>query len=137
MTNDTLLEQAVFAMKNAYAPYSGFMVGAALLTGGGRVYLGCNIENAAYSPTVCAERTAVIKAISEGERVFRKIAVVGGKNGVIADFCMPCGLCRQVLAEFCDPDFIIVTQNGAGEQHETTLGALLPDSFHLNNLEAL
>ena len=131
MTNAKLIDHAFQAMKLSYAPYSGFTVGAALLTEGGKVYLGCNIENVAFSPTVCAERTAFFKAVSSGERHFKKIAVVGGKNGTVTDFCMPCGVCRQVMAEFCEPGFEIITQNGDGCRRETTLGELLPETFRI------
>ncbi len=94
-------------MQHAYAPYSGFKVGAALLTADGKVYPGCNIENAAYTPSNCAERTAFFKAVYAGERDFTAIAVVGGKDGVIEDVFPPCGVCRQVMQEFCGPDFMI------------------------------
>ena len=95
-------------MARAYAPYSGFQVGAALLAESGAVYLGCNIENSSYSPTICAERTAFAKAVSEGERAFIAIAVVGGKEGTCSGFCPPCGVCRQVMREFCFDDFRIL-----------------------------
>ena len=107
MKAEELLALAKEAMMGAYAPYSGFFVGAALLTKNGKVYTGCNIENAAFSPTNCAERTAFFKAVSEGEREFAAIAVVGGKGGVITSLCSPCGVCRQVMQEFCGPDFVI------------------------------
>ena len=107
MTPEELVGQALAAMKFAYVPYSGFTVGAALLTKSGKVYLGCNIENAAYGPSNCAERTAIFKAVSEGEREFSAIAVVGGKDGDAADIFPPCGVCRQVMQEFCAPDFMI------------------------------
>ena len=107
MTPEELVRQALAAMKFAYVPYSGFTVGAALLTKSGKVYLGCNIENAAYGPSNCAERTAFFKAVSEGEREFAAIAVVGGKDGDAADIFPPCGVCRQVMQEFCAPDFMI------------------------------
>ena len=102
MTNKELYLQAVKAMENSYSPYSGCKVGAALLTASGKVFIGTNIENAAFSPTVCAERVAVFKAISEGEKNFLKIAVAGGKNGEVNGIFAPCGVCRQALAEFCD-----------------------------------
>ena len=108
MTDRELLQCAVEAREMAYAPYSGFRVGAALVGKSGKIYTGCNLENAAYSPTNCAERTAIFKAVSEGEREFVSIAIVGGMDETIADFCAPCGVCRQVLAEFCDPDFRVV-----------------------------
>ena len=107
MTPEELVRQALAAMKFAYVPYSGFTVGAALLTKSGKVYLGCNIENAAYTPSNCAERTAFFKAVYAGERDFTAIAVVGGKDGVIEDVFPPCGVCRQVMQEFCGPDFMI------------------------------
>jgi len=107
MTEVELIRLAKDAMQHAYAPYSGFKVGAALLTAGGKVYPGCNIENAAYTPSNCAERTAFFKAVYAGERDFTAIAVVGGKDGVIEDVFPPCGVCRQVMQEFCAPDFMI------------------------------
>ena len=125
-----LLERAYEAMQYSYSPYSGFKVGAALLTKSGKVYTGCNIENAAFSPTNCAERTAFFKAISEGEREFSAIAIVGGKNGEITDFCYPCGVCRQVMAEFCDADFEIITANHKSIK-AYTLKELLPQSFKI------
>lgn len=125
-----LIEKAKQAMLGAYAPYSGFQVGAALLCADGTVYTGCNIENASYSPTICAERTAFAKAVSEGKRAFAAIAICGGKAGVIAGLCPPCGVCRQVMAEFCQPDFqvLLVTPQG---YEVRTLAQLLPDSFEL------
>ena len=97
MTPEALVQEALQALQNAYVPYSGFKVGAALLTKAGKVYTGCNIENAAYGPSNCAERTAIFKAVSEGEREFAAIAVVGGKDGVVTDIFPPCGVCRQVM----------------------------------------
>ena len=108
MTDVELLQYAVEAREMAYAPYSGFRVGAALLGTSGKLYKGCNVENAAYSPTNCAERTALFKAVSEGEREFTAIAIVGGMGETINDFCAPCGVCRQALAEFCGPNFRVV-----------------------------
>lgn len=128
MQPEQLVQLAMQAMTLAYAPYSGFQVGAALLAADGRVYTGCNIENAAFGPTNCAERTAIFKAVSEGVRSFTAIAVVGGKGGVVTDIFPPCGVCRQVMREFCDDDFLIymITPDG----YETrTLAQLLPDSF--------
>ncbi len=129
MTDEMLMQAAEAARKNAYAPYSGFTVGAALLTTGGKVYTGCNIENAAFSPTNCAERTAVFKAISEGACQFLAIAVTGGKQGAQGQVnCTPCGVCRQVLAEFCRPDLrVLLGHPGAITCH--TLGGLLPQAF--------
>ena len=130
MNPEKLTELARAAMENAYAPYSGYCVGAALLTKSGKVYLGCNIENASYSPTNCAERTAFFKAVSEGEREFAAIAVTGGKGGVVTGRFPPCGVCRQVMQEFCQPDFLIYLGNADG--YETvTLQELLPYGFSL------
>ena len=125
-----LIEKAKQAMENAYAPYSGFQVGAALLCADGTVYTGCNMENAAYSPTLCAERTAFAKAISEGKRDFKAIAVCGGKGGKIAGICAPCGVCRQVMAEFCKEDFQVILVKPQGYELRT-LSQLLPDQFIL------
>ena len=134
MLDKELLEKAIEARKFSYAPYSGFHVGAALLGKNGKVYTGCNVENAAYTPTNCAERTAIFKAVSEGEREFEAIAIVGGKGENLAPLCAPCGVCRQVLAEFCDKDFRIVL--GTPEKQEIrTLGELLPDSFGKSDLK--
>ncbi len=131
MKETELVELAIQAMQNAYAPYSGYKVGAALLTKEGKVYLGCNIENASYSPTNCAERTAFFKAVSEGEREFSCIAVVGGKDGIITEIFPPCGVCRQVMQEFCVPEtfrIILGRQNG---YEEYTLKELLPCGFSI------
>ncbi len=129
MNEKTLCKLAIEAMERAYAPYSNYLVGAALLGKSGKVYLGCNVENVAYSPTICAERTAIVKAVSEGERSFEMLAVCGGKNGEIAGAFPPCGVCRQVLAEFCAPDFPVLLVSGADTFEKTTLGELLPFSF--------
>ncbi len=129
MTPKELLEQAARAMARAYAPYSGFHVGAALLGESGTVYLGCNVENAAYGPSNCAERGAVFSAISQGERAFLAIAVVGGPQGRPNGPCPPCGVCRQVLREFCPDDFPIHLQAADGRVLTYTLGQLLPESF--------
>ncbi len=126
-----LLALAKNAMLRAYAPYSGFMVGAALLTKSGNVYTGCNIENVSYSPTNCAERTAFFKAVSEGEREFAAIAVVGGQNGVITGLCPPCGVCRQVMQEFCNGDFLIYVIGPDGAYDTYTLAQMLPGGFTL------
>ncbi len=128
MTDKTLIERAVEARKYAYAPYSDFRVGAALLGKSGKVYTGCNVENAGYTPTNCAERTALFKAVSEGEREFVAIAVVGGKGEELAEFCAPCGVCRQALAEFCDGEFRIILGTPA-KYSAHTLAELLPYSF--------
>lgn len=124
----SLMHLAHEARNNSYSPYSHFRVGAALLTKGGKVYTGCNIENAAYSATNCAERTAIFKAVSEGEREFVALAIVGGREGETADFCAPCGVCRQVISEFCPKEFEIVLGNE--DKFEVyTLDKLLPYSF--------
>ena len=125
---EKLISMAMEAMDKAYAPYSGFQVGAALLCSDGTVYTGCNIENAAYSPTNCAERTAIFKAVSEGRRDFTAISICGGKNGKITNLCTPCGVCRQVLREFCKDDFPIYLIHKDGYK-TLTLGDLLPYSF--------
>ena len=128
MTSGELIAMAAEARKMAYAPYSGFCVGAALLGKSGKVYTGCNVENAAYTPTNCAERTAVFKAVSEGEREFSAIAIVGGKGEEMAKFCAPCGVCRQVLSEFCDENLTLVL--GTPENYkEYTLAEVFPYSF--------
>ena len=124
-----LIELAMEAMTHAYVPYSGFKVGAALLTKVGKVYTGCNIENAAYGPSNCAERTAFFKAVSEDEREFAAIAVVGGRDGVVTDIFPPCGVCRQVMQEFCTPDFMIYMGRGDGTYEAARLDALLPYGF--------
>ena len=105
---EEMIELAMKQLKYSYAPYSGFKVGAALLTKGGKFYTGCNIENAAYTPTNCAERTAFFKAVSDGERDFQAICIVGGKGGVPTEYTTPCGVCRQVMMEFCDPDTFLI-----------------------------
>lgn len=133
MTEQQLVQAAVAAMERAYAPYSGFTVGAALLTADGRVYTGCNIENASFTPTVCAERTAVFKAVSDGVRDFAMLAVAGGKGGTITGLCPPCGVCRQVLSEFCPPYFPLLLAEAPDRFRRVTLGELLPYSFSLEN----
>ncbi len=124
-----LAKLAVAAMGHAYVPYSGYKVGAALLCRDGSVYCGCNIENAAYGPTNCGERTAFFKAVYDGQRDFVAIAVCGGKSGVLRGIFPPCGVCRQVMREFCGNDFIIYLVGANGEYRERTLAQLLPDSF--------
>ena len=106
--NEVLVKAAIEATKYAYVPYSNFKVGAAILAENGKIYTGCNIENARYSPTNCAERTAIFKAVSEGVTKFKKIAVVGGPNGNLENYCPPCGVCRQVISEFADKDFELI-----------------------------
>ena len=128
----TLCERAKEARNNAYAPYSRFGVGAALLCDDGSIYTGCNIENASYSPTVCAERVAIFKAVSDGKRGFSAIAVCGSPKGELTEkYCYPCGVCRQVLSEFCNKDFRIYVMSN-GEVKEYTLSDLLPFGFQLN-----
>ena len=129
MMPEELIELAKDAMTRAYAPYSGFKVGAALLCADGTVYQGCNIENASFSPTVCAERTALFKAVSEGHREFAALAVCGGKDGVIEGFFPPCGVCRQVMREFCGDDFPVYLAGANGTWQMKTLAELLPLSF--------
>ena len=129
MTKEELARKAVEAMGHAYAPYSGYLVGAALLTADGTVYQGCNIENASFTPTVCAERTAFFKAIYDGKRNFRAIAVVGGKGGTVTGFFPPCGVCRQVMREFCRDDFEVYLVGKDNEIKALTLKDILPYSF--------
>lgn len=130
-----LIDAAIGQLKFSYAPYSNFKVGAALLTKGGKVYTGCNIENAAYTPTNCAERTAFFKAVSEGERDFRAICIVGGKDGVLTDYAAPCGVCRQVMMEFCEPEtFRIILATGREHYDIFSLKELLPRGFGPSNL---
>ncbi|MFR3728341.1 cytidine deaminase [Lacrimispora sp.] len=134
-TKNMLVAEAYEAQKTAYVPYSNFSVGAALLAKNGTVYRGCNIENASYSPTNCAERTAFFKAISEGVTEFEAIAVVGNKKGEKGGFCAPCGVCRQVMAEFCDPDEFLILL-GAGDRTSVyTLKDMLPLGFTNKNLK--
>lgn len=130
MTKQALCAAAQAMLERSYAPYSHFPVGAALECADGSVFTGCNIENAAFSPSICAERTAVAKAVSEGHRDFVRIAVAGSTE----QFCPPCGVCRQVLSEFA-PDLEIIALNGRGEQRRFTLRELLPHSFGPANLE--
>ena len=143
VTSDTLTKEQIrelaakslAGIKNSYAPYSHFHVSAVLLCGNGAVYTGNNIENAAYTPSVCAERCAFFKAVSEGERDFTAIALCGGLNGVVKDYCAPCGVCRQVMREFCDPEeFRIILGAGTGEKQVYLLKELLPLSFGPDNL---
>lgn len=127
-----LAKAAAEAVKRAYAPYSGFQVGAALLTESRQVYTGCNIENASYSATVCAERCAFFEAVAKGERAFRAIAVAGGKDGVIDGVCVPCGVCLQVMCEFADAEefMVLLVKDAAGTQYECRLlKELLPFGF--------
>ena len=131
-----LIDTAIHQLKYSYTPYSNFKVGAALLAKNGQVYTGCNIENAGYTATNCAERTAFFKAVSEGVKEFDAICIVGGKGGVVTEYAPPCGVCRQVMMEFCDPEtFRIILMNGAGEIREYLLKELLPLGFTGKALE--
>jgi cytidine deaminase len=129
MTDRELLDLAIEARKYSYAPYSEFHVGAALLTKSGKVYKGCNIENASFGATNCAERTAIFKAVSEGEGDFEAIAIVGGKDGKELELCPPCGICRQVMTEFCDLDTFRIVLGDEHEERSYTLTELLPLTF--------
>lgn len=133
MTDKELIQKAVKATDNAYAPYSCFKVGAALLTEDGRAFVGCNIENAAYPAGICAERAAIGNAVSSGAKDFVKIAIVGGKNGLITDYCPPCGICRQVLSEFCGENFEILLYDGKRIK-SYLLKELLPHNFGSDDL---
>ncbi len=134
MDRRSLIQAAIDNLPRAYAPYSHFHVSAALLCKDGSVYTGFNIENASYTPTVCAERSAFFRAVNEGKREFEAIVICGGQDGVITDFCPPCGVCRQVMREFCGADFTVILAKSADDYIETTLGELLPWSFGPENL---
>ena len=132
---EEMIGLAIEQLAYAYTPYSGFKVGAALLTSGGKYYTGCNIENAAYTPTNCAERTAFFKAVSEGERSFQAICIVGGKDGVLTEYAAPCGVCRQVMMEFCDPETFRIILAVSKEQYDVfTLKEMPPLGFGPLNL---
>jgi len=134
-TIKSLIETAIEQLNFSYTPYSNFKVGAALLAKNGSVYTGCNIENAGYSPTNCAERTAFFKAVSEGVREFDAICVVGGKNGVLTEYAAPCGVCRQVMMEFCNPEEFLIILATSTEQYEIfKLSDLMPMGFGPGNL---
>lgn len=135
--DEQLVELAFEARERAYAPYSHWTVGAALLCKDGTVYQGCNIENAAYGPSNCAERTAFFRAVYDGRKDFEAIAIVGGPEGKAApEFCAPCGVCRQVMQEFCDPERFRIVLGRSDEQRKIyTLGELLPEGFGPNNLQ--
>ena len=125
-----LVEEALKARKFSYSPYSRFQVGAALLAKDGQIFTGCNIESASYTPSNCAERTAFFKAVSEGERHFAAICIVGGKDAKLADYTSPCGVCRQVMMEFCEPEqFKIILAISREEYRIYTLKELLPEGF--------
>lgn len=130
-----LTDAAISARQRSYSPYSGFSVGAALLTDSGKIFTGANIESSSFSPTVCAERVAFFSAVHAGERDFSAIAVVGGKSGEsISSYCSPCGVCRQVMSEFCSSDFKIILYDGK-EERIFTLSELLPESFVKSNIK--
>ena len=132
---ERLIGIAIRQLDFSYAPYSGFKVGAALLTKNGEIYTGCNIENAAYTPTNCAERSAFFKAVSEGVREFQTICIVGGKDGVLTEYAAPCGVCRQVMMEFCDPETFRIILAVDQENYDIfTLKELLPLGFGPSNL---
>ena len=132
---EKLIETAIAQLDYSYTPYSNFKVGAALLTKNGDIYTGCNIENAAYTPTNCAERTAFFKAVSEGVRDFQAICIVGGKDGVLTEYAAPCGVCRQVMMEFCNPKTFQIILAIDKERYEIyTLEELLPQGFGPSNL---
>ncbi|WNV58104.1 cytidine deaminase [Oscillospiraceae bacterium NTUH-002-81] len=137
MEKQELIREAIAARKRSYSPYSHFQVGAALLGRSGKVYTGCNIENAAYTPTNCAERTAFFKAISEGEKEFEMIAIVGGPaKSARTDYCPPCGVCRQVMAEFCDPKaFRVLMARTETDYRECSLEEVLPFGFTKEELQ--
>ena len=134
MNKKDLFNLAKDAIRNSYAPYSNYNVGAALLCKNGNVYKGCNVENASYSLTNCAERTTLFSAISNGEKDFEAICIVGGKNGVITEYAMPCGACRQVLSEFCGDDFKLFVGINENDIKEFKLCDLIPYSFNKSKL---
>ena len=130
-----MIDLAIRQMDYSYAPYSHFHVGAVLLAKNGTYYTGCNIENAAYTPTNCAERTAFFKAVSEGVREFQAICIVGGKDGVLTEYAAPCGVCRQVMMEFCDPEtFLVLVAKNSDEYEEYLLKDILPKGFSPKDL---
>lgn len=135
MDRRKLIQEAINALPGAYVPYSHFHVAAALLCKDGSIYTGINIENASYTPTVCAERSAFFRAVNEGKRDFEAIAICGGKDGKLVDYCAPCGVCRQVMREFCDPGtFKVILARSQEEYREFTLEQLLPMGFGPENL---
>ena len=132
---EALIEAASAQLQYSYAPYSGFKVGAALLAQDGTVYTGCNIENAAFTPTNCAERTAFFKAVSQGAREFQAIFILGGPDGKLESYTPPCGVCRQVMMEFCDPEkFLVILGTGKGDWTVYLLKDLMPMGFGPDNL---
>lgn len=135
MDRHRLIQEAIKILPRAYAPYSHHHVAAALLCKDGTIYTGFNLENAAYSPTICAERSAFVRAVHDGHREFEAIAICGGMYGHAEDFCAPCGVCRQVMREFCDPErFVVILAKEDGTYLEKTLGELLPMGFGPENL---
>ena len=131
---EEMIELAIGQLQYSYTPYSGFKVGAALLTKDGKFYTGCNIENAAFTPTNCAERTAFFKAVSEGEREFRAICIVGGKDGVLTEYAAPCGVCRQALFEFGGPELNVIMAKSPDDFIERSMDELLPFGFGPSNV---
>lgn len=132
---EKLIDTAIEQLRFSYTPYSNFKVGAALLTKSGEIYTGCNIENASYTPTNCAERTVFFKAVSEGVRDFQAICIVGGKDGKLTEYTAPCGVCRQVMMEFCDPKTFQIILAVDKERYEIyTLEELMPLGFGPLNL---
>lgn len=132
---EKLIDTAIEQLKFSYTPYSNFKVGAALLTKSGKIYTGCNIENASYTPTNCAERTTFFKAVSEGVRDFQAICIVGGKDGKLTEYTAPCGVCRQVMMEFCNPKTFQIILAVDKERYEIyTLEELMPLGFGPLNL---
>ena len=132
-TIQTLISKAFDMLDFAYVPYSRYTVGAALLSKNGKIYTGCNIENVSFGPTNCAERTALFKAVSEGVKDFTAIAVVGGPQKKVNDYCSPCGVCRQALREFCGGDFIFILAKSKTEYRLMTMDQILPESFKPDN----
>lgn len=131
---EQLILSALEARKYSYSPYSGFRVGAALETADGIIYTGCNIENAAFTPTNCAERTAFFKAVSDGKRNFKRIVIAGGYEEEPENYCAPCGVCRQVMREFCQEEFAVILARSVKDYKEYTLGQLFPKGFGPQNL---
>lgn len=130
----TLCQKAIDMRSESYAPYSDFLVGSAILLKDGSIYTGCNIENSAFGPSICAERTAIFKAVSEGKKDFAAIAIAGGKRDGELQYCAPCGVCRQVMREFCESSFKIYLAKSKDDYKEFTLGELLPESFGPENV---
>lgn len=135
MKERELITEALKAREYSYSPYSGYAVGAALLTENGSIYTGCNIENVAYTPTICAERTAFFKAVSEGNLKFEKIAIVGSPKGEVSQYAFPCGVCRQVMMEFCNPkEFQVIVAKSPEDYKVFYLEELLPEGFGPDNV---